>query len=62
MPVEVKSSETLNIEFSRGLISFKKIFGSEIEKSFVIYSGKEQHIQKGITFLPWHKLSHLSLT
>jgi predicted AAA+ superfamily ATPase len=61
IPVEVKSAETLNIEFSRGLLSFKKIFGPEIEKSFVIYSGKEQHIQKGITFLPWQKLSHFSL-
>ena len=60
IPVEVKSSETLNIDFSRSLLSFKKTFGPEIEKSFVIYSGKEQHIQKGITFLPWQKLSNFS--
>lgn len=52
-PVEIKSAKTLNMEFSRGLKSFKKIFGPEIKKSFVIYGGEEKHTQQGITFLPW---------
>ncbi len=56
IPVEIKSAKTLNMEFSRGLKSFKKIFGQEIKKSFVIYGGEEKHTQQGITFLPWHDL------
>ncbi|MDY6951842.1 MAG: hypothetical protein SWE60_10035 [Thermodesulfobacteriota bacterium] len=45
------------VDDPRGLISFEKIFGPEIEESFVIYSGEEKHIQKGITFLPWQELT-----
>jgi hypothetical protein len=37
---------------------FKKLFGPEIKKSFIIYSGEEKHRHHGITFLPWQELLH----
>jgi hypothetical protein len=37
------------------------LFENFIEKFFVIYNGKEEHILTGIKFLPWQKLSHFSL-
>jgi predicted AAA+ superfamily ATPase len=60
VPIEIKSAETFHADFSRGLNTFRKLFGPEIKKSFIIYSGKEKHRHQGITFLPWQELLHLS--
>lgn len=56
VPVEIKSAETLNLNFYRGLNTFKKIFEKEIKKSFIIYNGKEKQIYHETTFLPWQEL------
>ena len=55
-PIEIKSAGTLNLDFCRGLKGFKKLFGPEIKKSFIIYSGKEKQTHQGINFLPWQEL------
>lgn len=61
IPIEIKSTETLNLDFCRGLNMIKKIFVTEITKSFIIYSGKEKHVHKWITFLPWKEMVHLKI-
>jgi len=56
IPVEIKSAKTLNVDFCRGIKSFKKLLGPEINKSFIIYNGEEKHTHQKITFLPWKEL------
>ena len=56
IPVEIISAKTLNVDFCRGIKSFKKLLGPEINKSFIIYNGEEKHTHQKITFLPWKKL------
>jgi len=55
-PVEIKSSTTPNLDFCRGIDLLKKLFGKEIKKSFVIYTGEKKLTHKKITFLPWQAL------
>lgn len=56
IPVEIKSAKTLNVDFCRGIKSFKKLLEPEINKSFIIYNGEEKHTHQKITFLPWKEL------
>jgi hypothetical protein len=56
IPVEIKSAKTLNLDFCRTINSLKKLFGEEIKKSYIIYTGEEKLTHDEITFLPWKAL------
>ena len=57
IPVEIKSTATVNLDFCRGLNMFKKLFGKEIEKTFIIYNGYEKYTYNQTTFFPWYNLN-----
>ncbi|MBU1146975.1 MAG: ATP-binding protein [Candidatus Omnitrophica bacterium] len=59
--VEIKSSATLNLDFCRTLNLFKKIFGREVKKSFVVYCGKGTASHNQTTFLPWQELTVIKI-
>ncbi|MBU4589602.1 MAG: ATP-binding protein [Candidatus Omnitrophica bacterium] len=59
--VEIKSSATLNLDFCRTLNLFKKIFGQEVKKSFVVYCGKDTALHNRTTFLPWQELTDIKI-
>lgn len=59
IPVEIKSSETLNTDFCRTLNLFKKMFPNEVDNSYIIYGGNERHAYQLTHFLPWNNLSEV---
>ncbi|MDC0480043.1 ATP-binding protein [Candidatus Marinimicrobia bacterium] len=46
--IEIKSSETFNIDFLKGVLHFKKIMPNRFSKGLVIYNGKHSLDVKGI--------------
>lgn len=51
--VEVKSGQTLNDDFFKGLKYWRKITGNPSAPAALIYGGDQQHTYKGFTVLPW---------
>ena len=56
-PVEIKSSQTANLDFCRTLRLFRKLFPTETKNALVIYGGDERFTHHDATFLPWKNLS-----
>ncbi len=52
IPVEIKSAETFNTEFIKGLNYWKKLTGDEQGEKFVIYGGKQKMKYKGVNVIP----------
>ena len=57
MPIEIKSSQTPNTDFAHAIFHFKKLFGDEVEKSFVIYAGESEQNYREVKFVPWRDLA-----
>ncbi|MGD9707319.1 MAG: ATP-binding protein [Candidatus Delongbacteria bacterium] len=52
IPVEIKSAETFNMEFIKGLNFWTKLTGDEHAEKFVIYGGKQKMKYKGVNVIP----------
>ena len=53
--VEVKSSRTMSHSFFKSLSYFEKIASMPIQKHLV-YAGKENHVQSGVTVTSWNRI------
>jgi uncharacterized protein len=53
IPIEIKSAQTPNTDFTKDLEFFRKLFKNETSKAFVLYTGKERHSLKNTQYLPW---------
>ncbi|MHC5103568.1 MAG: ATP-binding protein, partial [Planctomycetota bacterium] len=56
IPVEMKSGQTFNSEFVKGLQYWQKMIGIPDSPAVLIYGGNDVTIFKGITILPWNML------
>lgn len=56
IPIEIKSSQTINSEFFKGLEYWRKLTGFADSQAVLIYGGDNPTIFKGIRVLPWHML------
>ena len=56
-PVELKSGETLNPDFFKGLHRWKKFSKDTKSPAYLIYGGKEKLTQHGIQAVPWNRVS-----
>lgn len=61
-PVEIKSGNTSNPDFFKGLNYWNKISGNPAENSFVIYGGDKTRITKDGTLLSWNDIYDCPLT
>jgi len=53
IPVEIKSGQTINADFFKGLKCWKKLTGTK--KSYLIYGGEENYNREGINIRSWRK-------
>lgn len=56
LPVEIKSGQTINTEFFKGLEYWRKLTESPDAPAVLIYGGDSPTTFKGMTALPWHML------
>jgi len=56
LPVEIKSSQTVNSEFFKGLEYWRKLTRIADLPAVLIYGGDSSAIFKGMKVLPWHML------
>ena len=56
LPIEIKSSQTINTVFFKGLEYWRKLTDLPDSPAVLIYAGQDQTIFKGIKVLPWHIL------
>ncbi len=51
IPVEIKSAQTMNISFTRGLDYFHQLVGERCEQAYVVYAGEQELQLEKATFL-----------
>jgi predicted AAA+ superfamily ATPase len=56
LPIEIKSSQTINSEFFKGLEYWRKLTRLADSPAILIYGGDNQTVFKGMSVLPWHML------
>lgn len=56
LPIEIKSGQTINDEFFKGLEYWRKLSGLKDSPALLIYGGDNPTSFKGIKVLPWHTL------
>lgn len=56
--IEIKSGQTVSMDFFKGLKYFKKI-NPEIEKSSVVYGGDRSHVENNIRVTSWRDIGGL---
>ncbi|OGT07252.1 MAG: hypothetical protein A2X78_00990 [Gammaproteobacteria bacterium GWE2_37_16] len=59
IPIEIKSSQTMNSAFLKGLNYYKKISAQPAVESFLIYGGSNSSQQNGTTIFDFHNLADL---
>jgi predicted AAA+ superfamily ATPase len=57
IPVELKSGETLNADFFKGLHKWRMLTKDTDSPAYLIYGGKEKLTRQGIRAVPWNKAS-----
>jgi hypothetical protein len=55
VPVEMKSGETLNTDYFKGLQKWKKMAAQKKEAAYLVYGGKEHLTTNNISVVPWDK-------
>ena len=58
-PIELKSSQTFNSDFTNNIFFFKNLFKRETKKTYVVYGGEEIHNFKGVKYLPWTQIKRI---
>ncbi|RKY07525.1 MAG: AAA family ATPase [Planctomycetota bacterium] len=56
IPIEIKSGQTINTEFFKGIEYWRKLTGLADSPAALIYGGDSPTIFKGAAVLPWHML------
>lgn len=56
VPIEIKSSETINSDFFAGLVKWHQLAGSDPAKGYVVYAGKEKQVRSQGVALSWRQL------
>jgi len=56
IPIEIKSGQTINPEFFKGLDYWRTLAGGQDLPAVLIYGGNNSTVFKGMKVLPWHAL------
>ena len=54
IPVEIKSGQTVNEEFFKGLEYFDKISNHLVKKRLLVYGGSRPATRRGVKIIPWY--------
>lgn len=56
-PIEIKSGQTLNRDFFKGLHRWLRLAGPAAVDPTLVYGGSAAAIHQGIRVVPWHSLA-----
>ncbi len=55
-PLEIKSGQTINRDYFKGLEFWRKLAGETAGKAWLIYGGDSRQTRTDVTVLPWHEI------
>lgn len=58
IPIEIKSSKTINDSFFKGLLNWQEITKQTVT-SYIVYNGSEEIARKQGKVFPWNAIAHL---
>jgi hypothetical protein len=56
-PLEIKSGQTINKDYFKGLKFWKKLAGETAGKAWLVYGGNTRQIRSDVTVLPWYEIN-----
>ncbi len=56
-PLEIKSGQTINRDYFKGLEFWKKLAGKSAGKAWLVYGGDTPQTRSDVTVLPWHEIN-----
>lgn len=56
-PLEIKSGQTINQDYFKGLEFWQKLAGETAGKAWLVYGGDTRQIRSDVTVLPWHEIN-----
>ena len=56
-PLEIKSGQTINKDYFKGLEFWRKLSGETAEKAWLVYGGDSRQVRSDVTVLPWHEIN-----
>lgn len=55
-PMEIKSGQTINKDYFKGLEFWKNLAGDNAGKALLVYGGDSRQMRSDVTVLPWHEI------
>lgn len=55
-PLEIKSGQTINRDYFKGLDFWRKLAGKPAGRAWLVYGGDTRQTRSGGTILPWNKI------
>jgi len=56
-PLEIKSGQTINKDYFKGLEFWKKLAGETAGKAWLVYGGDTRQSRSDVTVLPWYEIN-----
>ena len=56
-PLEIKSGQTINKDYFRGLEFWQNLAGETAGKAWLVYGGTSRQIRSDVTVLPWYEIN-----
>lgn len=56
-PLEIKSGQTINKDYFKGLEFWQKLAGETAGKAWLVHGGDTRQIRSDVTVLPWHEIN-----
>ncbi|QYZ67897.1 MAG: DUF4143 domain-containing protein [Gammaproteobacteria bacterium (ex Lamellibrachia satsuma)] len=56
-PLEIKSGQTINKGYFKGLEFWQKLAGKTAGKAWLVYGGDSRQMRSDVTVLPWHEIN-----
>lgn len=56
-PLEIKSEQTINKDYFKGLAFWKKLAGAASGKAWLVYGGDSRQVRSDVTVLPWYEIN-----
>ncbi|MCB1758646.1 MAG: ATP-binding protein [Gammaproteobacteria bacterium] len=56
-PMEIKSGQTINKDYFKGLEFWRKLAGETARKAWLVYGGDTRQTRSEVTILPWHEIN-----
>lgn len=56
-PLEIKSGQTINKDYFKGLEFWKNLAGDDAGKAWLVYGGDSRQMRSDVTVLPWYEIN-----